>query len=160
MATIKIKKIEPKVVNEEETIERVPNTRGPLEESVEVRDLISGLIGKGYTDLTNDDAKKNFSRLQVVLGRPKANEVLQKIIIHNQDPRYKARPIEERITSFYDQQREDPIIGKARSLGYGVVPGFRASPNVLLQSLQGNIPVAENTVEPSFSKKVALKINK
>lgn len=157
MATIKLKK---PIIGEEEVVERVPNTRGPLEESVQVRDLISGLVGGGYTNLSADDAQKNFARLQVILGRPKANEIAQKIIIHNQDPRYKAKPIEERITAFYDQQKADPVVGKARSLGYGILPSFRTSPNVLLQSLQGTAPVANSIAEPSVAKKMMLKINK
>src|SRR5687767_5454141 len=99
MATVKIKRQQP-VIGEEEIIDRVSKSRGPLEDSVRVRDLISGLVGGGYTDLTNDDAQKNFAGLQSVLGRAKANEILQKIVIHNQDPRYKAKPIEERITTF------------------------------------------------------------
>lgn len=157
MATIKLK-TKPVIGGEEEIVDRVSRSRGPIENSVEVRDLISGLVGGGYTNLANEDAQKNFVRLQSILGRPKANELVQKIMIHNQDPRYKAKPIEERVTTFYDQQKGDPVVGDARSLGYGVLPSFRTSPNVLLQTLQGKSPTSGAGVDPTLVKKIALKI--
>lgn len=155
MATIKIKKIGTPIGGEEEIVRPNSGNKGSLDDSILVRDMITGLVGGGFTSLKEDTAQKNFAQLRRLLGDSKANEIMTKVVIHNQDPRYKALPIEEKISSFYDQQQNDPVIGRVRKLSYGVLPGFRTSPNVQIQGLQNQMGLL---TDPETVKSVGLKI--
>lgn len=145
----------------EEPVTPVIRNKSPLDTTADVRDLLSGLVGGGFTKLSEGDAGANFGRLRNILGPQKANELLAKVLVYNQSPENKALPVEARIQRFYDTQKNDPVINKARTFGYGVLPGFRESPNALNQQLQGKLPMATTaSIDPEIGRKIMLKINK
>lgn len=158
MATIKIKR---KPVNEEEIVRVSTPARSSLDTSVEARDIMSGLVGKGYTTSSPTTADA-FERLSVIYGRPKAQKLMEQMFIYNQNPEVQKLPVESRISRFYDKGSMNPEVNKIltenRGLGYGVLPGFRESPFVLNQELQGRLPMAKGASGDELKKKVALKI--
>lgn len=139
--------------------------RGPIEDTADIRDIITGLVGKGYTALSDDDVRGGYGRLQTLVGRPKAQKLMEQIFIYNQRPENRGLPVEDRISRFYDAGSGDAatndVIGKAKSFGYGVLPGFRNSPNVLNQGLLGKIPVtAQLNPNEELKRKIMLKVGK
>lgn len=137
-------------------------SRGPLEDTADIQDIISGMVGKGYTTLSDDDARGGFARMEALLGRDKARDLMTKIFIYNQRPENQRAPMEARISQFYDTAANDPVISKARNFGYGVLPGFRTSASALNQSLLGRIPASTEVAEvnPEIKRRIMLKINK
>lgn len=163
MATVKLKRRPIEDVDEEVVIK--PN-RSPVDTDIEARDIISSLVGKGYTSLSDEDARNSYNRLRVIYGQPKAQKLLEQISIYNQRPELRNLPLEERISKFYTIGSSNPaaneIISKAGKLGYGVLPGFRESPYVPNQQLQGLTPdvVAAAPMAEEVKKKVLLRLGK
>lgn len=157
MATLKVKK--PAV---EEDVVLKPN-RTSVDTDVEARDIISGLVGKGYISLSDDDSRNAYNRLRVIYGDPKAQKVMQQISIFNQRPELKKLPTEERISKFYTIGSSNPLaqeaISRGNNLSYGVLPAFRNSPYVMNQELQGT-SAAPISGGDEVKKKVMLKLGK
>lgn len=161
MATIKLKR-KPITEDEEEIIIK-PN-RSSLDTSVEARDIISGLVGKGYTR-SAPETNEAFQRLSVIYGKPQAQKIMEQMFIYNQNPQTHKLPTEQRISGFYDKGSLNAdvnrILKENKGLGYGVLPGFRNSPFVLNQELQGLLPAIAGTgSSDELKKKGALLIEK
>lgn len=128
----------------------------PLDTTADIRDIISGMAGGGYTSLSDSAAAANYSRLRTLLGDAKANKLMTHIFIQNQRPGAANMPVEARVKSFYDLPVGDeeiaPIIGKAKNFGYGVLPGFRQSSSQLNQELSGAIQPTVARATPAIEK--------
>lgn len=134
-----------------------------LDSTADIRDIISGMAGAGYTRLSDQKAVANYNRLKTLLGDARANKLMTHIFIQNQRPGAANMPVEARVKSFYDIPVSDeeiaPIIGRAKSLGYGVLPGFRQSSSQLNQELSGMIP-ATAAQSPSDAEKIKVRVAK
>lgn len=142
--------------------------RGVLDEQADVRDLISSLVGKGYTTLMDDNSRAAYNRLQILLGRPRAQKLMEQVFIYNQNPEHQRRPVEDKINTFYnlgsrDAQTND-LLKKTKSLGYGVLPAFRESnfvPNIMLQGKAAETgTTASAPLSDEIKQKVLLKFNR
>ena len=135
-----------------------------IDKSFDLRDRLAELVGKGNV-LSTDDKAAIYGSLVGLLGKDKAQKVMNHAYIFNSRPDVQKLPLEEKIKSFYTVGSNDPdvmeVIGKTKSLGYGVVPGFRESSSDINQQLSGRVPVvASSSVSPEIQKKVMLRIGK
>lgn len=157
MATkLKVRTGDPKKGGElKEEVKYTPG-RTQLDDTADLRDLITGMVGKGYTDLSTDDAKSNYSRLRSLVGDATANKLMTHVFIQNQRPGAANLPVEAKIKEFYEIPSADTdisnVLGKVKTFGYGVLPGFRESSSFTNQQLAGRIPGSTAMVDPAVSK--------
>ena len=112
-----------------------------LDEAVNIRDVLSGMVAKGYTNLTDPDAKNNFAYLAGIVGRQTAQQMVNHIILFNQRDDTKGLNAEGRLRQFYEMGSNDPhidnIIKGAGSLGTGPIAAARESSDVLNMTTMG-----------------------
>jgi hypothetical protein len=140
-----------------------PN-RSQAQLDFDVRDRISELVGKGNA-LLPDDKMAIFSNLSSVLGKDRAQKVMDHAYLFNTRPEVQRLPLEEKIKSFYTVGSNDPwvheVIQKTKSLGYGPVEGMRSSHSTGNQQLTGAMPVvAAAATSPVLKKKVMITVKK
>lgn len=141
----------------------VRNERTSLDETADIRDIINGMVGRGYTALDDDDAKGMYTRLRQVMGDQKAQKLMTQIFIHNQ--REGSKPMESRIKTFYEVGSNDPEVGeiitKTKTFGQGPLAGMRESSSAISQQLTGKFPSdIAMTPKEGLKEKVMLRINK
>ena len=139
-------------------------TRSQTQLDFDVRDRISELVGKGNA-LLPDDKMAIFSNLTSVLGKDKAQKVMEHAYLFNSRPEVQKLPLEEKIKSFYTVGSNDPdvqtLIQKSKSLGYGPLQGMRSSHSTGNQLLTGGMPLASVAgASPEIKKKVILRTSK
>jgi hypothetical protein len=154
-------------------------SRTSLDDTADVRDIISSLIARGVgkaqttesadkiqhkSALGDENDQADYGRLRQLLGPEKAQKLMTSIFIHNQ--RNATLPMEKRIQTFYDVGSNDAdvneVIGNVRSFGYGVLPGFRESSKQSNQMLTGKIPsdMSAATSDADLQRRIMLRLNK
>lgn len=117
-----------------------------------IRDILASFVGRGDTNLSNEQARKDYSYLTGVIGAPMAQKVLTHLIAFNQRPDQQKKPFESRLQSMYDigsnDKDVDAILHSAKMLEYGPVAGARSSANVNVMSAAG-IPNATTQTAPA-----------
>lgn len=135
--------------------------RSIADDTADVRDMLTAFVGKGYTNLLSKDASDDYKSMQAILGPDQARKLVTHAFIFNQNPANKTMPVEQRIKSFYDAPAADEnvqsVLGRVKSFGYGVLPGFRESANTVNKSLAGRIPPPVAVVDPEVQK-IKLKV--
>lgn len=126
----------------------------PVEDSLNIRDVLSGVVGKGFTDLKNEDARNAFAYLRTHLGQDVASKLMTHALIFNQrQDMLKATP-QQKVQSFYEIGSNDPIlhniITRAGNVSYGTQDGLNTSPDILNKQISGR---------KSFTKDVAQGTN-
>lgn len=153
-------KVKPKTDPVEETF--ISKGRTPIDDTADVRDLLTALVGKGYTSLSDADSRADYQRLQALVGQDKAQKLATHAFIYNQNPANQRLPVEAKIKGFYDAPAGDPdvqsTLKKVGAFGYGVLPGFRESVNHTNQVLAGRIPATVAVTETPEQSKVKLRI--
>lgn len=133
------------------------------DDTADIRDILSGLVGKKISNLSDEGARSDFARLQALVGPEKAQKLVTQVIIHNQ--RNANAPMEKSIQDFYEVGSNDPdvndVLKTVKGFGYGVLPGFRDSSKQANQILTGKIPNATASVDQDdLQRKVMLRLNK
>jgi hypothetical protein len=136
----------------------------PIRSALDLRDQLTALVGKGNT-MSAQDRTALYGSLTAMLGRDKAQKVMNHAYIFNTRPDVQNLPIEDKIRTFYSMGSADPdvhdLIVKTRSLGYGVEPGFRESSSAMNQQLAGRTPTTTKiAVDPEIQKKIMLRVGK
>lgn len=136
----------------------------PVSGDFDIRDTLTALVGKGNV-LSPDDKSALYGSLVAKLGKDKAQKVMDHAYIFNARPETQRMPIEERLRSFYTVGSNDPdvqgLIEKSKSLGYGVLPGFRGSNNAMNQELSGQVAaVTPAAVNPEVQRRIRLQVNR
>lgn len=136
----------------------------PVSGDFDIRDTLTALVGKGNI-LSPDDKSALYGSLVAKLGKDKAQKVMDHAYIFNARPETQRMPIEEKLRSFYTVGSNDPdvqgLIEKSKSLGYGVLPGFRGSSNALNQELSGQVAaVTPTAVNPEVQRRIRLQVNR
>lgn len=134
------------------------------DQKFDLRDRLAELVGKGNT-LAPDDKAAIYGNLVTMLGKDKAQKVMNHAFIFNSRPDVQKLGLEDKLKSFYTIGSNDPevmeVIGKTKNLGYGVVPGFRSSSSDANQQLQGRTtPVVSAAPVEEIKKKVMLRVGK
>lgn len=124
--------------------------RTSLDDTADVRDLLSAVVGAGKNGLAQDDQAAIFSRLRVLLGQSTADKLINHAFIFNQRNDVMGKTPEQRITQFYDMGSRDQelnsIISKTKQFAQGPVAGSRETSEFLNSKLQGKDALA-GTVE-------------
>jgi len=135
----------------------------PTKTALDVRDHLAALVAAG-NNLSQEDRKAVFQGLSNALGQEQAQKVLLHTYMFNNRPDVQRLPIEEKLRTFYDIGSNDPavhdLLAKTKTLGYGVVPGFRESSSAINQQLTGKIPAIASLPQPELQKKTMLRISK
>jgi hypothetical protein len=117
---------------------------GSADQTADLRDSVSALVGGGYKSLTDDDSKANFSRIASLIGIKNAQNLFLHISQQNQRPGWNAMKPAERVSKFYDIPSSDPstngVLQNIKSFGSGPMAGYTDSVNYLNQIQQGNAP--------------------
>lgn len=136
--------------------------RTSIDDTADVRDILSGLVGKGTSTLADETTRADYARLQQLLGPQKAMKVMTQVFLHN--GRNVDTPMEKRIQDFYDIGSNEPevaeVLKTSKTLGYGILPGFRDSSKQTNQVLTGRVPttIAAND-NSDLRNKVMLRLN-
>lgn len=114
-------------------------SNGPIENTASLRDDLTGLVGKGYTSLSDEAARGHFARMVSILGRDKAQQLFNHISIFNQNPNMGKLPITEKLSQFYDVGSDlpelDTLIKRAKMFGGGPISGLTDSPDLTSMQL-------------------------
>lgn len=132
----------------------------PLDDTADLRDALSGIAGSGFVDLKDPKAIDGYTKLQKILGPSQAQKLMTHAFIFNQKPELAGMAPEARVKAFYESPSGDAdvtnVLGRVKSFGYGVLPGFRTSSNETNQQLAqrgGSVAVVDPNVQ-----KIKLKI--
>jgi hypothetical protein len=113
----------------------------PPKQLGDMRDSMSAIIGNGYNDMKDPNAKNAFSQLQMSLGRETATRLLFHMAQFNQRPDMLKLGAEEKLRRFYSMGSNDPelhnIITRAGQLGTGPVAAANSTWDVLNQQVTG-----------------------
>lgn len=105
----------------------------PATQSLNTRDILSGIIGKGFTDLKNGDARNAFAYLRSTLGPETAGKLMTHALLFNQRADMQGVDPQKKVQSFYDIGSNDPevhnIIKRAGGVSYGPAEGLLTSPD-------------------------------
>jgi hypothetical protein len=138
--------------------------RTSLDDTADVRDILSGLVGKGASTLADETTRADYGRLQQLLGPQKAMKVLTQVFMHN--GKNVNTPMEKRIQDFYDigsnEPEVDAVLKNVKTAGYGVLPGFRDSSKYTNQMLTGKTtaPTTAAVDNSDLQNKVMLRLQK
>jgi hypothetical protein len=138
--------------------------REPIARRLDVRDQLAELVGRGNS-IGLKDKNGIFQALAGQFGQDKAAKIMNHAFLFNQRPDVLKLPLEDKLKSFYEIGSNDndvnQIIAKSKSLGYGVLPGFRNSSSAINQELSGLIPSSTAAVPDSIgTKKVIIRTTK
>lgn len=134
------------------------------DDTADVRDILSNLVGRKVSNLSDENTMADFARLKAIVGPEKAQKLVTQVIIHNS--RNANTPMEKSIQDFYEVGSSDAdvnnVLKTVKTFGYGVIPGFRESSKQSLQLLSGKIPgdVAAVNDQRDLQNKVMLRLNK
>lgn len=132
---------------------------GDPKETLDIRDSITAMVGKGYTSIADDEARSHFARLVNALGLPKAQKVMSHIFLYNQSPNNKSTPLQQKIMQFYDSGSKDTdvdeVIKQSKGIGTGVVAGLNSSPETTVMQLTNRVPVNSVVAAPTNANDAA-----
>lgn len=120
----------------------------PPDDSLYIRDILSGVIGKGFTDLKSDDAKSAYAYLRTKLGYDTASKLMTHALLFNQrQDMLKASP-QQKVQSFYDIGSNDPtlnnVISRAGKVSYGPIDGLFTTPDISTKDAVGRSSFSKN----------------
>jgi len=114
------------------------------EDSVNIRDILSAFVGKGYTNLQDEDARKMFTYLRAHLGADTAGKLLSHLSIYNQRPDMLKQNADKRIQSLYDIGSKDPVVDnilqQTKQVAQGPMGGYNDSPYIPLRAVADKLP--------------------
>lgn len=113
----------------------------PPEDSLKIRDALTGIIGKGFTDLKSEDARNAYAYLRGQLGNQMASKLITHAMAFNQRTDMLQKNPAAKIQSFYDMGSTDAdvhnIIKRASMVSYGPLEGLQTSPDALNMEVSG-----------------------
>lgn len=103
----------------------------PIDNTADVRDILTNIVGKGYKGLTDNGIKGDYARLANLVGLSKAQKLVDTALVYNQRSDVIGKPLEQRVQGFYNMGSQDKdlngIITSAAKLGDGPVAGMLRS---------------------------------
>ena len=164
MAKVKLKVGDPKKPMPAKSNVALAGNRPNVDLGFDLRDRLSELVTKGNA-LSPEDKTAVYGSLVGMLGKDRAQKVMNHAYIFNTRPEVQRLPLEEKLKSFYTVGSNDPevmeIIGRTKNLGYGVAPGFRESTSdINQQTLDRNRSAAVGVSTPEIQRKIRLRVNR
>lgn len=141
-------------------------TRGKSDTQFDTRDIIASFIGKGYKDLSDDQAKKDVAYLRANLGNDTTNKLMNQIFTFNNRSDVAGKSWQDKLSSFYTIGAKDQEIQKilqtSQSLDRGVIAGMTDSGNRSNQEISGRAKVEQTpsatTASNDLSQAAAKKL--
>jgi hypothetical protein len=130
-----------------------------LDDTADLRDSISVLLGKGYTANPGDeDMKAHQARVLALLGPAAGQQLLSHLQVFNQRPGMDKLSPDERVQQLYSLGSQHPVVGpilnRVKSFGTGPTSGFRESVDVANQKLQGTYKNAPERMSNAVSEAI------
>lgn len=125
---------------------------------LQVRDILSGLVGKNVRDLKNEDTRNNYAWLTGQVGPQVAQKLITHAIMFNQRDDMAGLSPEKRVQKFYDIGSDDPdtkdILMHAGTASYGPMEGMQSSPDRLNMLATGRLkdPAEDLNLSPMARK--------
>lgn len=118
----------------------------PGENTADIRDSISALVGSGYSGgVTDEKLRAHVSRIMGLLPQKEAQNLLTHISVYNRNPNNLKLIPTQRVSNFYDINPADPgtlsIIQQAKSFGTGVLGGLNSTPEQVGMEVTNRLPV-------------------
>jgi hypothetical protein len=133
------------------------------ERNFDLRDRLMELVGKGNV-LNQTEKAALYQDLSKMVGAGSAQKLMDHAYIFNTRPDVQKLPVEAKLNAFYTIGSHDPyvndIIGKTKSLGYGVGHGLRTSSSTINQQLTGRSPISALVEPTEAQRKIMLKVKK
>lgn len=134
--------------------------RGKHDDQFDTRDIIASFIGKGFKDLSDDQAKKDVAYLRANLGNEKTNKLMNQIFVFNNRNDMSGKSWQDKLNSFYTIGSKDQDIQKilqtSQSLDRGVIAGVTDSGNASNQEISGR----KNTDGPMLADRSAIDLSR
>lgn len=145
-------------------VKKGDDPRVPVNSDFDTRDRLAELVSSGNL-LKPDDKAAIYGSLISAYGQDKAAKIMNHAYIFNQRGDVQNLPIEDKLKAFYAIGSNDPevsqILNRSKSLGYGVVPGFREGSSAINQELSGRVaPTASGVVNPAVVNRVRLRVSR
>jgi hypothetical protein len=141
-----------------------PITKTPVNDNLDARDILSYFAGNGKVGLPDEDARSNYKRLTMIVGAPKAQQLLNQVSLFHQRPEVQKMTPEQKVNGFFALGSNNPDINSymkgAAGLGYGVLDGFRNSPLVGNMTLNGYVPPTTPPPDVANAEKIKLLVKK
>lgn len=139
--------------------------RTEVDDMLDVRDILSALVGKGITNLDDDSNRAHYQSLIKLVGAPKASKLMAQVFNHNTRAGASQLPVEKRIQDFYEigsgDEETAQTLKKVKALSQGVLPGYRESILHDNQLLAGRASPSTASVDNSnLQQKVMLRLQK
>lgn len=135
----------------------------PVKTDFDIRDKLAELVGSGNA-LSPDNKMAIYGSLVASLGKEKATKIMDHAYIFNSRNDLKSLPLEDKLRRFYDIGSSDPeisdVLGKSKSLGYGILPGLRQSSSALNQEITGRVrPVDVLSPNTEVQNRAMIRVN-
>lgn len=146
----------------------IEKSRGPLDNTADIRDSILALVGKGVSSLNDEDSQGHFAKLSGILGQKQAQALVTHIILQNKRPEFQGLSPRSRISKFYEIGSSNTgvsnILQTTKAFGSGPLAGFQDSGNVSNQKLSGTYTANPDNANQKdadiMNKKIMLKVVK
>lgn len=159
MPKLRIKKTDPPVKSVE-----IIKADSPQDNTADIRDILSNFAGKGYTSLSDENARANFISLQKLVGQPMAQKLTTQAFLFNQRPGANALPPADRVRQFYEIGSNDKdvhgVLQKVKAFGSGPLAALNTSPNTTAMALSGREQPIIGSIPMTQPNKVKLWVKK
>jgi hypothetical protein len=164
MAKVLLKVGDPKRPTTPSSNDASSGSKSTIDTGFDLRDRLSELVTRG-NGLSPDDKAAIYGSLESLLGKGRAQKIMNHAYIFNTRPEVQRLPLEEKLKSFYTVGSNDPevmeVIRRTKTLGYGVAPGFRESVSDLnQQTLDRNRSAIVGTATPEVQRKIMLRTSR
>lgn len=136
-----------------------PENRTPGSTSLDISDIMSNTVAKGYKSFSDEEVKANYKYLSNVLGQDQARKLFNQAFIFNQRPDMKGKGLEDRIQSFYEIGSNDESTGKilksVKDWGAGPLARWNASTNEGNQIVSGKVNQGKKAADPDATGQLA-----
>lgn len=120
----------------------VTQSRTPLDNTADIRDILTNIVGNSYKGITDEYIRKDYARLANMIGITQAQKLIDQAIIYNQRADVKGLSIEQKVNGFYTMGSQDKtldgILQNAAKFGDGPIGGMRRSRDRANMNLVGN----------------------
>jgi hypothetical protein len=127
-------------------------TRTSADDRADIADIIANTVGGGYKSISDQDIRGDYVSLVSLVGRERANQLMQKIFVFNQDDSLKGKTPQEKLKSFYSTRSSDSsmnqFINQVGSVAMSAGFSINQSSNIGSQRLTGRDIVNKGTATP------------
>lgn len=134
--------------------------RGKSDDLFDARDIVASFVGKGYKDLSNDQAKEDYKYLHNTLGAEAATKLMNQVFIFNNRTDLGGKSWQDRVNTFYtigsNDKSTSQLIQQLSSLDRGPIAGLTEAGNLTNKQLTGRSDLDNKIANTSNLDKVTI----